>query len=130
MKELLGSQTKEQILLYLGLRGGATGRRLARIIKKSPSQVFKALRQLETAGIVLRFGTPSFYILNSNYIYFDELVGIISKWQSSHKRKLSWIPNLPEKRKIDPYSVYEFLGVLKRGPKCKSFSHTLRKWHA
>ena len=94
MKELLGSRVKEQILLYLGSRGGTTGRRLAALLNSAPTPVFKALHQLEKAEIVTKFDSPPFYALNPNYTYYDELAGMIGKKLDSLKRPPRFLPSL------------------------------------
>lgn len=130
MRELLGSRVKEQILLYLGLRGGASGRRLARNLKTSPTQVFKALLQLKKSGIILKFGPPFFYVLNSDYIYHDELIRIIQKKYDALRKKPAYLPLLADDRKVDPFAVYELSSVIGPGPKIMKLSEALRRRYA
>ncbi len=130
MKELLGSRVKEQILLYLGLRGGASGRRLARSLKTSPTQVFKALLQLKKIGVVLKFGPPYFYALNPDYVYYDELTRIIQKKYDSLRKKPVYLPRIAEDRKIDPFAIYELSSIIGPGPKTIKFSEALKRRYA
>lgn len=130
MKELLGSHVKEQILLYLGLRGGTSGRRLARVLKMSPTPVFKALHQLVRHGVVSKSGPPYFYALNQDYIYFDELIQMIFKKYEALNKKPAYSRALPRERQIDPIAIYRFLPVLGKASKSVSLSEALRKWHA
>lgn len=130
MKELLGSKVKEDVLLYLGSRGGMSGRGLALILRRSPTPVFKALRQLEKNGIIKKSGTPSFYVLNPDCPYFDEIISMIDKKLNSMKKPPRFFPHLPEERKIDPFAVHELRKMLGRGPQRESLAQALRKKHA
>lgn len=130
MKELLGSKVKEDVLLYLGSRGGIGGRSLASVLKRSPTPVFKALRQLEKNGIIKKSGTPSFYVLNPAFPYLDELISMIDKKINSMKKPPRFLPHLPEERKIDPFAVYKLRKLLGRGPQRESLAQALKKKHA
>lgn len=131
MIDLMGSVVKEQILLYLGLRGGISGRKLARVLQKSPTPVFKALRQLEKLGVVVRVGSPKMYTLNRDYPYFDELVSIIEKRVRMTNKLISFIPHIAPDRRVDAVSVYEFLPFRDAGNiKSEKFSDVLRKKYA
>lgn len=124
MKELLGSQVKERVLLCLGLRGGMSGRRLARLIKKSPTPVFKALHQLQRGGAIKKFGPPYFYALARDYPYYDELIRMIHKRAGKNP---PYLPRISEERRVDPLAVYEIANAMGRGPSMMRFSAALRR---
>lgn len=126
MKELLGSKIKVGILVYLGLRGGGSGRHLAEVLKRSPSQIFKALHALEKGKIIRK--EVSFYRLNPYYLYYKELLNIIHKNAARHS--YPFLPKIPLERKVDPIAVYELLNL--RGPTTpiKRLSDRLRELYA
>ncbi len=131
MEELLGSKTKTMILLYLGLRGGTTGRRLSRILKINPTQIFKALRQLTTAGIVIQTHPSGFYALNVHYPFYEELLSMIHKQAAIMRKALRlFMPNIPEERRVDPLAVYDFIALRGAQKTTQKFSDILRKRYA
>lgn len=110
MMELLGSHTKELILLYLGLRGGISGRKLAQKLRLSPTPVFKALRQLVQAGVIKQNEKVALYSLDSDYPFYKELVSIIRKTaELSPKLVQSFMINFKRERQVDAEAVYEFV---------------------
>ena len=114
---------KVEILLCLGLKGGCSGRRLAQIVKASPTPVFKALRGLVKGGIVGRYGRPPFhlYALNPRHPYHGEILTMIDKQVARRgKKRPSYLPQIAEDRRVDPLSVYEIVSLSesrKTGPK-------------
>lgn len=131
MKELIGSQTKVDMLLYLALRGGCSGRCLARTLKKSPTQVFKALSQLEGGHMITRYGAPSFYALNPRYRYYHELLSMLHKAANDKKqKKLFYMPRVSREKRIDPESVYELLALRGQSIKVPKLSDILRERYA
>ncbi|MBI2335404.1 MAG: MarR family transcriptional regulator [Deltaproteobacteria bacterium] len=130
MKGLLNSTAKEKVLLYLGLRGGCSGRRLAKVLKKSPSQIFKALNQLIKAGIIKKEPSCTFYVLNRHYPYYEELISIILK-KSEHLPKSNLIiPKIQLNRKVDPIAVYEILELRNSNLSYPKLSKALSKYDA
>ncbi|GEM_PF-2605078 len=133
MKEIFGSQTKTSILVYLALRGGSAGRKLARELSLAPSQIFKALQQLQKQKIILKteVNETSFYRINDQYAFHDELRALIHKEAVLHPKKYRFLPNLPLERQINPFSVYEFVKIRNQGKKTQAprhkFSDVLRE---
>lgn len=127
MIEIFGSRVKVAILLYLGLRGGSSGRHLARILKISLSQIFKALHLLVQSKIVTRY-KDEFYQLNPQYPYYKELLSMIQKEGEHIKGKLNlFMPRIAEQRKVDPLSVYQLLELRGTSLQEKKLSDVLRE---
>ncbi|HCU23691.1 MAG TPA: hypothetical protein DF383_01640 [Deltaproteobacteria bacterium] len=128
--KLLGSGTKEKILIYLGLRGGVSGRRLARTFKLSPTQVFKAIRSLAQIGLVKRDSSFNFYYLNTRHLFYEEMLHLIHKEAELHPRQTrAFLPNISPQRKVDPGAIFEILEL--RGlPQHSKFSDILRQRYA
>ncbi len=129
MKEIFGSQTKVDLLCYLGLRGASTGRSLARQLNASPTPIFKALRQLTDEAIILKMGQPSFYALNPHYRYYDEIIRMIYKSMDPTKTP-TFLPDIPEERRIDVIGIYELLAVRGTIVTTQKLSDRLRERYA
>lgn len=127
---ILGSEVKELILMYLGLRGGASGRKLGRATHKGVTQVFKALKQLEKNQIIIKSQKPFMYVLNPEYVYYPELLSMIQKNQHRHPRKFPFLPVISASRKVDPISVYEFIELRGNQTPIEKFSDVLRTKYA
>ena len=125
MKELLGSGTKAEILRCLGLKGGCSGRRLGRLLGKSPTPIFKALKQLKRDGIVKYYDRARLYALNPDYLYHDELLRIIQK--SAERVRPAYLPRVPRRRRIDPLAIYEILDLKGHVPAKQKLSDVLRQ---
>jgi len=134
MEKLLGSRIKVKVLASLGLRGGASGRSLAQRIKASPTPVYKALRQLVKAGVIVHYGQHGpqcYYALNTLYLYYPEILSMIQKWAKHHpKETKTLLPNIPKARQINPEAIYEMAAL--RGPsqKVAKLSDVLRQKYA
>ncbi len=130
MIEILGSRVKVSILLYLGLRGGSTGRHMAKVLKISPSQVFKALRQLELGKVIKRY-QDEFYYLNSRYAYYHEILSMLQKEAGKHKQLIGrFLPRISEERHVDPLQVYRLIELREPSPPVQKFSDILRERYA
>lgn len=127
MEEIWGSRTKASILYVLALRGGCSGRRMARLLKMAPTPVFKALAQLIAAKIIRRAGS-AFYALNPDYPHYLAILQMVEKELELHGSKFrGFYPVLPEERRVDPLAVYEIASL--RGAtagKAERFSDVLR----
>ncbi len=126
MKEIFGSHVKASLLLYLGLRGGTSGRELARILKIHPTQIFKALKQLTSSGILKYY--QSLYAINPFYIYHDELIRMI--WKEAEKNKKfsrRFLPTIADDRRVDPLAIYELAALRKQTLPYPKLSDVLRK---
>lgn len=123
MKEIFNSQIKADILLYLGLRGAASGRKIAKAIGASPTPVYKALTQLTKAQIVTQNLAPPLYRLNPFYPYYPELLSMINK-SAKRRKSLPYLPTIKPQRRIDAEAVYELLPYqsTKSGPSIPKLS--------
>ena len=133
MLGLIESQTKIDILVYLGIRGGCSGRQLARQLRKSATPVFKALRSLEKNKIIQKQGSPLFYTLNTRHPCYQELVSMIHKTFGTHRNKYHFLPKIKSDRKIDPIAVYEMAALRENSATVSpipKFSDILRKRYA
>lgn len=119
IKELLGSKVKAAIIFYLALRGGTSGRRLARALKISPTQVFKALRPMVAQGWILANPQFRYYALNPRHLFYEDFRNMIHKEVTQH-------PSLPAERKIDPLAVYQILSLRGTSPHSEKISDRLR----
>ncbi len=126
IEALLGSHVKAGILIYLGLKGGTSGRQLARALNIHTTQIFKALKQLRAAKIVAHYG--SFYALDPFHPFHDELLRMV--WKETAKNK-KWarriFPIIPEDRRIDPLAVYELASLRKETIPYPKLSDVLRE---
>lgn len=127
---IIQSRVKSDILVFLGLRGGYSGRGLAKRLHVSPSQVFKALHQLETSKIILKLGSPSFYALNMGHPCHDELIRMITKAYQANMGRYLFLPKIREERRIDPEAVYEIIALRDKTITIEKFSDVLRKKYA
>ncbi|OGQ06818.1 MAG: hypothetical protein A3G32_00410 [Deltaproteobacteria bacterium RIFCSPLOWO2_12_FULL_40_28] len=128
MKEIFGSETKARIIKFLGMRGGYSGRQIAAHIGKSPTQVFKALHQLKKNSLIKQFYNPNYYTLNPHYHYFDELVALVYKASQTEKK---YLPHLEEKRRIDPFFIYQIVKLRGRAKThIPKLSDLLRQYYA
>ena len=125
MEALLGSHTKAEILCYLGLKGGSSGRQLSRTLGKSPTQVFKALRSLRRAEIVTQHGPPYHYTLNPRYPFYEELLQIIHKHVQRHP--VAYLPKVPASRRVDPLAIYQLLAMRDQLVQGSKLSDVLRE---
>lgn len=128
MEEIFGSHTKYLILMYLSLKGAMSGRGLSNKLSISPSQIFKALHQLESAGIVNKDTKNHLYYLNKKYYLYQELVQIILK--ESEKNTFPFFPKIKPSRKIDPFFVYQLHELNPSHQKHIKLSNCLRGIHA
>lgn len=125
MKRIFGSQTKAEILKYLGQRGGRSGRALARALRKPPTPVFKALRSLYRSGIIRKSGSPNFYSLNPDFPFYDEILSMIDK--ASQQQPPTYLPKIPQSRRVDPIAIYRFVSERGPIPKIQKLSDLLRE---
>ncbi len=126
MKELIGSRVKVSILLYLGLRGGSTGRQLATVLKLHPTPVFKALNQL-LQGKVVR-NDSGIYELNPLYRFHPELLAMLFKEAEDHPKTVStFLPPIKKERQVDPLSIYRLIELRPSQPNKSKLSDVLRE---
>jgi len=130
MKKLLGSHVKADILMYLALRGGCSGRYLAQQLKTSPTPIFKALRQLLAAGVIVKQGKPSYYALNPHGLYYPELVVMLDKTFQHSQEALDYLPQLPAERRVDAQAIYELLAHREKTRPYQKLSDILRERYA
>ena len=76
-----GSETRTRVLVTLRLLGSSFQRELARILRRSPSVVQKALTGLERDGLVSGrlLGRTRSYSLNPRYFAIAELEAFLSR---------------------------------------------------
>lgn len=127
---VIESRTKSDILAYLGLRGGCAGRKLARILRKSPSQVFKALKSLRHSKIINKFGPPYFFALKPSHPCSTEIISMIYKAYEARPSDYPFLPRIRSERKIDPEAIYEIVALRGPGPAVEKLSDVLRKKYA
>lgn len=112
MEKIFNSKVKVAILLYLGLRGGASGRALSTVLKIAPTPLFKALRQLVQGKIVLQVKNLSLYTLNRHFVFHEEILNMIQKEAKRQKSLVSrFLPSIKKERQVDPVAVYELLKI-------------------
>ena len=116
MKEIFNSQVKADILLYLGLRGAASGRQIAKQIGASPTPVYKALKQLSKTQIVSQYASPPLYRLNPFYPYYPELMSMIYK-RAKEEKQITYLPKIKPKRQINAEAIYQLLPYQSTLPK-------------
>lgn len=127
MEKIFKSKIKVAILLYLGLRGGCSGRRLSQILRTAPTPLFKALRQLVKSHIVHQIENPSLYTLNSHFPFYEEILNMIQKEAIRQKKFVSrFLPSVKKEREIDPLSIYQFLEMRGKNLNKEKFSDLLR----
>jgi DNA-binding IclR family transcriptional regulator len=127
MIEIFGSRVKAVILLYLGLRGGSSGRNLARTLKIHASQVFKALNLLLKGKILRRYGRD-LYALNPDYVHHETLLRMIEEEARQHPSLVkAFLPVIPREREVDPLSVYRLLELQGRRTSSTRLSDVLRE---
>ncbi len=131
LDKILGSKTKQSILLYLGLRGASSGHRLSSILGIGPSQTFKALRSLIEAGVIRHFKRPSLYALNPHHPFNHEIVRLIEKEAEMSPQAIKkFYPRIPANRKIDLPSILNIIQFQKSPRKVKKLSDVLREKYA
>ena len=127
---LIESRTKSVLLLYLALRGGCSGRGLARKLRISPSQIFKALRYLKKHKVIIQFVSPTFYALNPRHPCYFELASILDKAYRAHPLRYPFLPPIAPDRKVDPKSVYEIIALRGQTTSFEKLSDVLRRKYA
>lgn len=90
-----------------------------------PSQIFKALHQLEDAGIVDRYGR-SLYTLDTAYPFYTDLLSILSKEAELHPSSVrSFLPLPNADRRVDPLAIYEMVSLRGPAPQAQKISDLL-----
>ncbi|MBX7149455.1 hypothetical protein K1X76_10285 [bacterium] len=117
IEALTGSHTKSDILLYLITKGGTTGRGLANALKRSPSEIFKALKPLVDARIIRKNKTPPLYYFNHKHPLAMGITHMVYE-EASHIKK-PWLVHFADDKKVDPVSVYQ-IAELNRSNKIPS----------
>jgi predicted transcriptional regulator len=101
---ILGSKSKEQILLYISGRNEGYAREIARYYNTSTSPIQSQLDKLEINNVLVSkvFGKTRVYYLNPRYPFVQELKQILDKTISflpkQEKEKLLMVRKRPRRK--------------------------------
>lgn len=81
LEPLLGSKSRERVLVYLRARNEGYAREIARFFDTNLVQVQKQLDRLEFAGVLAgrTAGRTRLYTFNPRYPFIDELAALLDK---------------------------------------------------
>jgi DNA-binding transcriptional ArsR family regulator len=81
LEPLLNSQNKEQVLIFLLVRGAGYATEIARYFDKDLFGIQSQLDRLESGGILVskRVGRTRVYSFNPRYAFLDELERLLDK---------------------------------------------------
>lgn len=81
IESILGSKSKEQVLLYISAKGEAYASEIALFYDVSISPLQNQLNNLELGGILVskNIGKTRIYMLNPRYAFLKELKALLDK---------------------------------------------------
>jgi len=103
LEQLLGSKSREQILIFLVARKEGYAREISNFYKTSLSPLQKQLDKLEFAGILFAkfVGRTKVFSINPRYPFYRELTNLLSKaitfLPEKDKQKLIFVRKRPRR---------------------------------
>ena len=81
LEPLLGSKSRESVLVFIHARNEGYAREIARFFHTDLGQIQKQLNRLELAGILVshQAGRTRLYIFNPSYPLLDELAALLDR---------------------------------------------------
>ena len=104
MKPILGSVSKERVLVFLAARGESYAREIARFYSTDLAPVQKQLERLELGGVLVSrtAGRTRLYSLNPRYPFLPELRALVEKglsfYPSNERDRLRMAKRRPRRR--------------------------------
>jgi len=90
IEAILGSASKEKVLVYLVARGEGYSREIARFFNTDLTPVQKQLEKLELGGVLYSklLGRTRVFMFNPRYPFIEELKGLFEKVLSFYPEEL------------------------------------------
>ncbi len=104
LQPIVGSRSKERVLVYLYARGEGYAREMARFFGAGLDPIQKQLDRLEVGGVLVSraVGRTRLYSLNPRYPFIQELKGLLSKaisfYPEAERDRLLLVRRRPRRR--------------------------------